>query len=109
MEQMLWLIPGLPLLGFAILVVAGRRLGEPLAGWLATAMVGGSFAASAAVFFAMLGRDPAERVYELTLFEWIPAGELSVDFGFLADPLSITMALFVTGVGALIHLYAIGY
>jgi NADH-quinone oxidoreductase subunit L len=43
------------------------------------------------------------------LFEWIPAGELSVDFGFLADPLSITMALFVTGVGALIHLYAIGY
>ena len=44
-----------------------------------------------------------------TLFEWIPVGDLRVDVGFLADPLSITMALFVTGVGALIHLYAIGY
>ncbi|MCY4035848.1 MAG: NADH-quinone oxidoreductase subunit L, partial [bacterium] len=32
-----------------------------------------------------------------------------LDIGFLADPLSITMALFVTGVGALIHLYSIGY
>ncbi len=89
MEQALWLIPGLPLLGFAILVVAGRRLGEPLAGWLATAMVGGSFAVSAAVFFTMLGRDPEARVLELTLFEWIPSGEFTVDFGLLADPLSI--------------------
>ncbi|MGH2394802.1 MAG: NADH-quinone oxidoreductase subunit L, partial [Candidatus Limnocylindria bacterium] len=43
------------------------------------------------------------------LFEWVPAGGLRVDVGFLADPLSITMALFVTGVSTLIHLYAIGY
>ncbi|GIR36572.1 MAG: hypothetical protein CM15mP49_19570 [Actinomycetota bacterium] len=48
-------------------------------------------------------------MYEITLFEWIPSGELSIGLGFLADPLSITMALFVTGVGALIHMYAIGY
>ncbi len=109
MAQLLWLIPAFPLAGFVLLVVGGRRLGEPAAGWLATAMVTGSFGASLAVFFGLLGRDPVERAYEVTLFEWLPSGELSVSFGFLGDPLSITMALFVTGVGALIHLYAIGY
>ncbi len=109
MANLLWLIPALPLAGFVLLVVGGRRLGDPAAGWLATAMVAGSFAASVAVFFGLLARDPVERVYEFTLFEWLPSGELSVSFGFLGDPLSITMALFITGVGALIHLYAIGY
>lgn len=109
MADLIFLIPAFPLLGFALLVVGGRRLGEPLAGWLATAMVGGSFASTVVVFFAMAGRPEEERVYEQTLFSWVPSGELDVSFGFLADPLSITMALFVTGVGALIHMYAIGY
>jgi NADH-quinone oxidoreductase subunit L len=40
-----WLIPALPLAGFLILLVAGKRLGEPAAGWLATVMCAGSFAA----------------------------------------------------------------
>ena len=39
----------------------------------------------------------------------MPVGGFDVDVAFLVDPLSITMALFVTGVGALIHLYSIGY
>src|SRR5690606_35149982 len=45
----------------------------------------------------------------VSLFEWIPAGGFHVDMAFVADPLSITMALFVTGIGSLIHLYSIGY
>ncbi|MBX3481594.1 MAG: NADH-quinone oxidoreductase subunit L, partial [Caulobacter sp.] len=40
---------------------------------------------------------------------WLPVGDLQIDLAFLADPLSITMCLFVTGIGTLIHLYAIGY
>ena len=104
-----WLICAFPLAGFAVLVVAGRRLGEPRAGWLATAAMVGSFASSVAVFASLMGRDPAERRFVVTLFEWVPAGDFSVDAGLLVDPLSVTMALFVTGVGALIHLYAIGY
>ena len=43
MVELTWLIPALPLAGFLLLVAFGRRLGEPLAGWLATLMVGGSF------------------------------------------------------------------
>ncbi len=109
MEDILFLIPAFPLLGFVVLMLGGRRLGEPMAGWLATGMVGASFVTTAIVFFAMTGLEHEERAYEQTLFEWVPSGELSVSIGFLADPLSVAMALFVTGIGALIHLYAIGY
>jgi NADH-quinone oxidoreductase subunit L len=104
-----WLIPALPLAGFLILLVAGKRLGEPAAGWLATIMCVGSFVASVVVFAGLLGENEEGRQFTQTLFEWVPAGGLRVDVGFLADPLSITMALFVTGVSALIHMYAIGY
>jgi NADH-quinone oxidoreductase subunit L len=107
--ELVWLIPALPLAGFAVLVVAGRKLGNPLAGWFATLMCGGAFAASAVVFFGLLDQPVGERHFEQVLFDWLPVGGLKVDFGFLVDPLSITMALFITGVGALIHLYSIGY
>jgi NADH-quinone oxidoreductase subunit L len=107
--DLVWLIPALPLAGFLVLLVGGRRLGEPFAGWLATAMCGGSFVAALVVYAGLLGKSAEERHHVQTLFEWLPSGGLSVDMGFLVDPLSITMALFVTGVGSLIHLYSIGY
>jgi NADH-quinone oxidoreductase subunit L len=109
MLELVWLIPALPLAGFLLLVAGGRRLGEPLAGWLATFMCGGSFVATVIVWVGLLGEPGEERHFTQTLFSWVPAGGLSVDMGFLVDPLSITMALFVTGVGALIHLYSVGY
>ena len=109
MLDLVWLIPALPLAGFLLLLVAGRRLGEPGAGWVATLASGGSFLATCLVFAGLLGEDEYGRHHVVTLFEWLPAGAFSVDVGFLADPLSITMALFVTGIGTLIHLYSIGY
>ena len=109
MNHVLWLIPALPLAGFLALVVGGRVLGEPRSGWLATAAVGGSFAVVAATFIDMLSKDAEARTLHQTLFTWIPAGNFKVSMGFLADPLSITMCLFITGVGTLIHLYSIGY
>ena len=109
MTDLLWLVPALPLAGFLLLVVFGRRLGEPSAGVVATLMAAGSFAVTAGIFFDLLSMPSDERHRVVTLFEWIPVGSLQVDLALLADPLSITMALFVTGVGSLIHLYAIGY
>jgi NADH-quinone oxidoreductase subunit L len=109
MADLLFLIPALPLAGFALLVFFGRRIGEPLAGWIATGAVAGSFLATLAVFADLRGLGEDERALTQTLFEWIPVGGFTVDMGFLADPLSITMALFVTGIATLIHLYAIGY
>ena len=109
MLDAVWLIPALPLLGFALLVVAGRRLGEPWAGWLATLLVAGSFAAGVVTFAGLVDLPEEERRHVYRVFTWLPAGGLDVDLGFLVDPLSMTMVLFVTGVGTLIHLYSIGY
>ena len=109
MLDLVWLVPALPLAGFLILVVLGRRMGEPGAGWLATAMCGGAFVASAIVMAGLIGEQGENRRHLLTLFEWIEVGGFRVEVGFLADPLSITMALFITGIGTLIHLYSISY
>ena len=111
MVELVWLIPALPLIGFLILLLVGSRIGEPRAGWVATTAAAGSFLAAVVVLTGLLGKDAhsGDRSYELVLFQWLPSGSLKVEAGFLVDPLSITMALFVTGVGALIHLYSIGY
>jgi len=107
MVQAAVLIPALPLAGFLVLLLTGRRLGDPGAGLIATAAVGGSFVAAGITFAGLVSRGPEHRAYTQTLFTWIPS--LGVKAALLVDPLSITMALFVTGIGTLIHLYSIGY
>jgi NADH-quinone oxidoreductase subunit L len=109
MLDLIWLIPALPLAGFLLIVLLGRKFGEPGAGIIATLMTAGSFAVTAGVYFELLSRTAEERSHVVTLFSWLPVGSLSIDMAIIADPLSITMALFVTGIGSLIHLYAIGY
>ncbi|MFN2606851.1 MAG: NADH-quinone oxidoreductase subunit L [Acidimicrobiales bacterium] len=109
MLHAVWLVPALPLAGFLVLLTTGRRLGDPRAGWVATAMIGASFLVTLGAFVSLLGRSGDHRVFVQDLFTWVPAGGLQVKAGFLADPLSVTMALFVTGVSTLIHLYSVGY
>jgi NADH-quinone oxidoreductase subunit L len=109
MTSALWLLPAFPLFGALVLMVFGRRLGEPRSGWFAAAMPIASFLVAVSVYFDLLSRSSEERHEVVTLFSWIPVGALHIDVALLADPLSITMALFITGIGSLIHLYAIGY
>jgi NADH-quinone oxidoreductase subunit L len=109
MTSALWLLPAFPLVGALVLMVFGRRLGEPRSGWFAAAMPIASFLVTVSVYFDLLSRSSEERHEVVTLFSWIPVGALHIDVALLADPLSITMALFITGIGSLIHLYAIGY
>ena len=109
MLHTVWLVPALPLAGFLLLVLFGRRLAEPKAGWLAATMCGSSFFVTLLVFLDMVSKTAEERSHVVRIFSWIPVGSLQVDLAFLADQLSITMALFITGIGTLIHLYAIGY
>ena len=109
MLNVIWLIPLLPLCGFVINVVLGRRLGDPKSGLLAAAMCGAAFIVTLVTYFDLVSRPEEARQHVATVFSWIPVGGLSVDAAFLADPLSITMALFITGIGTLIHLYAVGY
>ncbi len=110
MIHLAYLLPLLPLVGGFVLAVGGRRLGEPLAGWLGTGTVLGSFVITCIEFGALLGRSgPGARSVVQVLWSWIPVGGLRVHVTLLVDPLSMTMALFVTGISALIHLYSIGY
>jgi NADH-quinone oxidoreductase subunit L len=109
MVHAVWLIPALPLAGFLILLATGRKLGDPKSGYLATAMMVAAFLVAVGVFFDLMGMPGEERRFEQDLFSWMSVGGLDVHVGFLVDPLSVTMALFVTGVGALIHLYSVGY
>src|SRR6478609_832698 len=104
-----WVIPAIPALGAVVLLLFGKRIGEPRAGWIATALMSLSFVASLTAFIALRSLSPDARANVSQGFTWIQAGTFRVDFRFLVDPLSSTMTLFVTGVGALIHLYAIGY
>jgi NADH-quinone oxidoreductase subunit L len=108
MLKLIWLVPALPLAGSAVNFFFGRRLGE-LAGWLASGTVAGGFMLAVIALMDLL-RLPGDRgVPVVRLFQWIGAGTFSLDATLRVDALSMTMVLVVTGVGALIHVYSIGY
>ena len=109
MLHVAWLIPAFPVAGFVLLILGGRALGDPKAGWLATLMSGGAFAMTVVAFIGLYGRSADNRTFVSILYNWVPVGGFKIDAALRLDPLSLTMALFVTGVGTLIHLYSIGY
>ncbi len=109
MLHLTYLIILLPLVGFAVQLVAGRRLGDPLAGAVATAFVFASFVISCIVFVGLLHVNAPVRSFNQNLWTWIPVSGLQVHAALYVDPLSMTMVLFVTGISSLIHLYSIGY
>jgi NADH-quinone oxidoreductase subunit L len=104
-----YLIILLPLVGFAVQLVAGRRLGDPVAGVVATAFVAASFVVALFVFADLLTLHGAVRSFSQDLWSWIPVDGLQVHAALTVDPLSMTMVLFVTGISSLIHLYSIAY
>ena len=104
----LWLIPALPLVGAGVNLFIGKRLGRS-AGIFAAVLVAASFAVSVAVAGSLVGLSAQDRVQTQELFEWIRVGAFSVGATLRLDPLSATMILVVTGIGTLIHIYAIGY
>jgi NADH-quinone oxidoreductase subunit L len=103
-----WLILVLPLAGAAANLFLGGRLGKR-AGWLASAAVAAAFAVGVAVLLDLLSLPAEQRAHVVDLFEWIGVSSLRVQADLLVDPLSMTMVMVVTGVGALIHVYGIGY
>jgi NADH-quinone oxidoreductase subunit L len=96
-----------PLLGFLLVLVLGRQLKQPAAGWIGTVAVGVAFVAAIATFVELLGQS--QREVTVDLFRWIDVGSLHARAALLIDPLSMTMCLFITGISMLIHLYSISY
>ncbi len=100
-----WLMIALPLLGAAVLLLAGRR-SDRWGHLLGVAMSLGAFVVAVAAFVEILGLPDAQRRQGVPLYQFIPG---VADMGLLIDPLSISFALLITGVGSLIHIYSIGY
>ncbi len=109
MLHVTYLIILLPLVGVAVQLFLGRRLGDPAAGAVATGFIGASFVVAVGVYFDLLTVHAPVRTFTENLWSWIPVGSLQVQAGLFVDPLSMTMVLFVTGISTLIHLYSIGY
>ncbi|MCI0585702.1 MAG: NADH-quinone oxidoreductase subunit L [Planctomycetes bacterium] len=121
MSALLPLLVGLPLAGAIACaalharVLSRRRTdpearpGEILVGAIATGAASAAFVLALALFVRLLGLPAADRRIGASLGTWIDAGTLRVPASLLLDPLSSILALVVTGVGALIHLYSIGY
>ena len=104
----LWLIPLIPLVIATCNLFLGRRIGR-LAGVLAAGAVALSFLLSLVLVVDLLGLTHDARVRITHLFDWVSVGRFSVGADLRLDVLSATMILVITGVGLLIHVYAIGY
>ncbi len=109
METSVRLILLLPLLGAAIngmmgLFAPAYRKQETIIGALGTLAVAVPFVLTVLLF---LGHDHGVHIVET--YTWMAAGDLSISFDYRVDALSLIMTLIVTGIGALIHLYSMGY
>ena len=115
----IWLIPLFPLAGAATMLLIGRRLSNSGVSWVGVGSVGLSVIFAFGAILQLIARAPAQRVVEVVLFDWVPAGVMhmssgrvvnfNAQWGMLLDPLSAIMIGVVTGVGFLIHVYSTGY
>ncbi|MBI3602908.1 MAG: NADH-quinone oxidoreductase subunit L, partial [Nitrospirae bacterium] len=106
MDLLVLLIPTFPLVAVLLNGLLGSRYSHDLAHRLAWGSVGLSFLCSIGVFTETIRTGVAR---EVVAYQWIFGGDLTVNLGFLIDPLTCVMLLVVTGVGFLIHLYSVGY
>jgi NADH-quinone oxidoreductase subunit L len=114
----LWLIPLYPLISAALMLLVGRALPKVAVNFFCVGSVFLSFVHATGTALALIALDPAHRVFQQILFEWVTPGPIPAvggpvqfiaDWGYLLDPLSCVMILVVTGVGFLIHVYSMGY
>jgi len=106
MENLVYAIVLLPLLGFLINGLFGKNLPKILVGSLATAVVFGSFCIAVSLF---MNFNSESQPVIVKAFEWFRVNGVQINFGFQIDQLSLMMVMIITGIGSLIHLYSIGY
>jgi NADH-quinone oxidoreductase subunit L len=109
MADYIWLIPLFPAVGFIFNGLFGTKISKGAVSWIACLAVFLSFLTSVAIFFEFLQLPADARVFEINVYSWIASGEVSIPLGFRVDALSLVMAMTVSGVAFLIHVYSIGY
>jgi len=110
METLFSLVPlivFLPVLGLLINIAFGGKMSEKAIGVVASAAAGLAFVVSVLLGVALWSSGGA--AHSLPFADWISIGTLNIPWHFRVDTLSVTMMLVVSGVGTLIHIYAIGY
>ncbi|WP_027341908.1 NADH-quinone oxidoreductase subunit L [Hamadaea tsunoensis] len=108
MQTLIPLLVAIPLASAAILLLGGR-LTDRWGHWLGVLAPMASFVLGLIAFFKLADLPVDARAYSTQLWNFIDSGSLHVGFGLLFDPLSAVFVLLITGVGSLIHLYAVGY
>lgn len=110
MINWIYLTVALPMIGFLINGLLGSKIkNEKVIGIIGSSAVGIPFLISVVALFELLALPNDQRVFNVPLFTWLSSGWLNVSFAYRVDQLSIVMALVVTGVGFIIHIYSIGY
>ncbi len=109
MTDCIWLVPLIPLAGFAVNGLLGRRLPQWAVTAVAVGAAGVAFLLSLAAFSQLLRLPPGARRITGAGYTWIASGDFVARVEFLLDPLSAVMILVVSGVGCVIHVYSIGY
>jgi NADH-quinone oxidoreductase subunit L len=110
MVKYFYFITVLPLVGFLINGLFGAKIkNEKVSGIIGSLTILGSFVITILAYLHITSLPEESRAITIPLFSWITSGTLNINAAYLIDPLSVTMCLIVTGVGFLIHVYAIGY
>jgi NADH-quinone oxidoreductase subunit L len=104
-----WLVLAFPLAGTLVIGLGWRVLPGRVPGWLASSMILGAFACAIAATLKMQDRAPAARHASSTLFDYAHSAGLNIGLSIYVDPLSLFMALVVSGVSFLIHVYSVSY
>ncbi len=105
----IWLIPVLPLIGFLINGLFGKKLPDALVSIIGVGLPFAAFFLALFSYLNLLALPIEERELSQTLYAWIVSGDFQVGLSFIMDPLSCVMAMVVSGVGSVIHLYSVGY
>ena len=109
MESVLGLVPLLPLLGFLVLGIFGRRMPRRLVATIGVGTVGAAAALTILLAIGVAASPPPEGAWVRTYWTWFEAGGLRPVLSLRLDALSLVFSLVVTFVGFLIHLYSAGF
>jgi len=104
-----WLIIAFPLLGAIVNGAGFRALPGRAAGWIGTAAIGAAFVSAVVAFAGLQDRASGARQVTSSLWDYANTAGVDAQLSILIDPLSLFMALVVTGVSTLIHLYSVTY
>ncbi|MCH7496067.1 MAG: NADH-quinone oxidoreductase subunit L, partial [Candidatus Marinimicrobia bacterium] len=107
--DLVWWIPLFPLIGFLLNGLYGKRFGVRGVGIVGSAVIFLSFVISVVLLVKYLNLHQEGAEFHALLFTWIPVGDLQLSISYQIDSLSLLMAVMVTGVAFLIHVYSIGY